>query len=320
MILVTGGAGNIGRRLVSLLPKRSGLRVLVWAKEDDPFVHDQSVQTVRGDVSNLEELDGAFDGVTEVIHLAAAMGGSENDFVTGTLEGTENVVRLCEKYKVKRLMYLSSMSVLHLSKITISDIVDESWDYEPRPEKRGYYTKYKLLAEKVVLDAVKRSSLPACILRPAEVLFPDRPLISIAGGKEIGPAVLSFWDEDSNIALISVDDLVSIMVRLWASGDFEGEILNLSDPYLVSQGAYLAAYQRHCGISKKVVRIPFGFAVGTSRVLEGLTKPLGLQFPVTEYRLRSAVGPRVFSQDAAERYLGEWNYTGVRDYIEEKSD
>jgi hypothetical protein len=91
--------------------------------------------------------------------------------------------------------------------------------------------------------------------------------------------------------------------------------LNIVDPHCVTQSGYLDAYRRRHHRRTVVVRLPFGVVVRGARCIEGVLKPTGLKFPVSEYRLRSAIGPRVFSCEAVSRYLGEWRYTGIQDYL-----
>lgn len=224
MILVTGASGLIGKRLVRALAERAELQVLIRDQTPSPFSNIEHVRVCRGDISDYAAVERAFSGVTEVIHLAAAMHGSEREYIDGTLRGTENVIRCCLEKQVNKLLYMSSLSVLSLSKIPYEAVADESWEYEPLPERRGLYSKYKLLAEQCVVDAVRRHSLPACILRPTDVLQRDAPHLSFATGFKIGTMMLSLIDKRANVPLIEIDDLVSVMLRLLDVCDFRGRL------------------------------------------------------------------------------------------------
>ena len=78
-ILVTGGTGRVGANLVTrLLDKGHDIRTLVYpgdasrANKLDAFAN---VETVTGDLRNLEDVRSAVKGVDAIVHLAAAFGG-----------------------------------------------------------------------------------------------------------------------------------------------------------------------------------------------------------------------------------------------------
>ena len=78
-ILVTGGTGRVGANLVTrLLQKGHDVRSFVYpgdasrAHKLDAFT---SVETVSGDLRNLEDVRSAVKGVDAIVHLAAAFGG-----------------------------------------------------------------------------------------------------------------------------------------------------------------------------------------------------------------------------------------------------
>ncbi len=78
-ILVTGGTGRVGANLVTrLLDKGHDVRSFVYpgdasrANKLDTFTN---VETVTGDLRNLEDVRSAVIGVDAIVHLAAAFGG-----------------------------------------------------------------------------------------------------------------------------------------------------------------------------------------------------------------------------------------------------
>ena len=104
-ILVTGGTGRIGANLVTrLLAKGHEIRSLVYpgdssrAHKLDAFA---AVETVTGDLRNLEDVRRAVQGVDAIYHLAAAFGGPFDNRqyldinAMGTLNLLESVRAAC---------------------------------------------------------------------------------------------------------------------------------------------------------------------------------------------------------------------------------
>ncbi len=116
-VLVTGGAGFIGSHLAEGI-LAAGHRVGVIDNESTgaPENVPSGAAYIRGDVANLSELERAFEGgLDAVCHIAGQVSiiRSFTDPVADlrtNVQGTVNVLQLCLKYKVPRLIYASSMT------------------------------------------------------------------------------------------------------------------------------------------------------------------------------------------------------------------
>jgi hypothetical protein len=111
-ILVTGANGFLGQALVRRLRAEVGepLRLLVRRPPATPPPDD--LQLVYGDLGNPAAVDHAMEGIEVVFHLGAAMKGGNFEYHSGTIWGTRNVIDACERHGVRRLVYVSSLSVL----------------------------------------------------------------------------------------------------------------------------------------------------------------------------------------------------------------
>jgi len=116
MILVTGGAGVMGSRLVRGLVE-AGNKVRVLTLPGDPLVSrlDGLGCDIRyGDVGKRETIEGLCDGCSTVYHLAAVLLSPDPAvFQRVNVGGTRNLVDLSIKAGVQHFILVSSISVTY---------------------------------------------------------------------------------------------------------------------------------------------------------------------------------------------------------------
>jgi dTDP-L-rhamnose 4-epimerase len=122
-ILVTGGAGFIGRHLCrELLERGHEVRVLdalieqVHPDREPPADLPGDVELIRGDVRDGEVVALALRGMTQVVHLAAEVGVGQSMYeverYTATNDlGTAVLMERLIDHPVKRIVTASSMSI-----------------------------------------------------------------------------------------------------------------------------------------------------------------------------------------------------------------
>jgi len=120
-VLVTGGAGFIGKYLVkSLLENNNSVTIFDnfsnSTKKSINFLIDLGVKIIEGDITELPNLQRAIKDHDIVIHLAAKISVSESisnpsETFRINVDGTNNVLIACEKNHVKKLIISSSAAV-----------------------------------------------------------------------------------------------------------------------------------------------------------------------------------------------------------------
>ncbi len=285
-ILVTGAAGMLGRAVAARLAQLGcGSRLLVRRVSQAQML-PTSAEVIVGDVSDANTLDLALEGVAAVLHLAAATRGSRSDFDATNIDGTRNLVEACVKRGACRLVHVSSIGVLdHVGRADAAGRLQEDAPLEPHPEWRGHYTRTKLAAEAVVLDAVHERGLDAVILRPGQILGPGCETVT-----PNGVVTLRGWnlvgDGRSLLPLVYVEDVVDALLLAAFRPGIAGEVFHIVDPAPVTQEQYLARWRaRVPGVPLR--RVPWTLALGAAWCAEWLSRLLRREAPLTRYRVRS---------------------------------
>lgn len=121
-ILVTGGAGFIGSHIVDHLILEKPKEIIVFdnfvrgTKENlKEAMKSKKIKIVKGDITNIQQINKAMKGVDYVFHEAALwlLNCEENprEAINVNIIGTYNVLEACVKNKVKKIIAASSSSV-----------------------------------------------------------------------------------------------------------------------------------------------------------------------------------------------------------------
>ncbi len=106
-ILVTGMSGLIGGMAGRKLAEKYEVRALNRRAVE-------CVETFQADITDLEAIRPAFEGVDIVVHMAAYLGNADAaQQLSVNVEGTYNVFEAAREAGVKRIVFGSSGAVLH---------------------------------------------------------------------------------------------------------------------------------------------------------------------------------------------------------------
>lgn len=140
-ILVTGGTGMLGRRIVPQF-RNAGYNVQIVSRQ--PRQSEDGVRYLVGDLASGEGIDAAVENVEIIVHCAGSNKGDE--------EKTLNLVRAASRAGVRHFVYIS---VVGADRVPVVSGVDRAMF--------GYFAS-KLASERVVAD----SGLPWTILRATQ--------------------------------------------------------------------------------------------------------------------------------------------------------
>jgi 2-alkyl-3-oxoalkanoate reductase len=304
--LVTGASGRLGGALVEQLVAR-GQRVRALCRRPPtggPLRHPR-VDVVLGDLGDAAAVDAAVGGVSTVYHAGAAMRGPWAEHARGTVSGTRNVVASALRHRVKRLVHVSSLSVLHWAALDGACVTEEA-PVEPHPDFRGHYTRAKLLAERHLLGAVRKQNLPAVIVRPGILVGPEGPGLDALNAVVVRRQLVLLGDASSAPPLIDLKSAADLIVRAGCAAALEpGTILHAIGSQATAARALATRLARDHGL--RVRRIPgLVMRVGAG-VVAALARAVGRDAPITPYRMRAADARLRFDCTLARTELG-WTH------------
>ena len=167
-VLVTGGAGFLGKKVVSALLGAGHEPILLVRGGRRPGLSDEAT-VIAGDVRNAEVFMAAAQGCEAIIHSAAMVklwSPRTTDFDEVNVGGIKNAVATARAHQI-RLVYTSSfMAVGPTSKSP----VDESAKH-PGPPFHNDYERTKALADAVAQDYAREGG-DIVILYPGVVYGP----------------------------------------------------------------------------------------------------------------------------------------------------
>lgn len=242
-ILVTGAHGALGRALVRRLTE-FGEPLRLFVRRPPATPPGDKIQLVYGDLGDPEAVDRAVQGIDLVFHLGAAMRGGLAAFASGTVWGTRNIVDACERHGVKKLVYVSSLEVLHNAGHLPDAPVTEKFPYEPFASRRGLYSQTKLEAERTVLQSVEENRIHAIVLRPGQIYGPGADKAQPAGAVSTGDRWVVVGSGAHYVPLVYIENVVDALM-LAAQKDLpNGAIYQLVDPEGIRQKEYVDCVRR----------------------------------------------------------------------------
>ena len=195
-------------------------------------------------------------------HVGAGMRGGTEAFESGTVWGTKNVVASCLRHGIRRLVYVSSLSVLDHAGHKKGVPITESSPLEPHPELRGAYSQTKLIAENLVLDAIRDRNLPAVILRPGQIFGPGAEKTPPSGVIGLAGRWLVMGSGQLPLNLVYIEDAVDALLLAATKPDVSGRVFQLVDPATLTQREYIEAAKRY-GSASRVSYVPKAGALHT---------------------------------------------------------
>lgn len=229
MILVTGGTGLVGSHLLYKLASSNEKIRAIYRNEQklqnvknvfSCYTQDYKtlfdvIEWVKADILDIPSLTNAFKDITYVYHCAALVSFEPHKHASlrkVNIEGTANIVNICISNNIKKLCYVSSIATL--GNTINNEHITEKTIWNPETDHNSYaITKYG--AEMEVWRATQEG-LDAVIVNPGVILAAG--IWNEGSGSLFKKAHkgLTYYSSGS-VALVSIEDVVSIMIALLKS-------------------------------------------------------------------------------------------------------
>ncbi len=235
-ILVAGGAGYVGSKLVPVLLQKgyevTVLDLYLYGKDIFETVTPHPLlREIQGDLRDMDVVEKALDGCDHVIHLACISNDPSFELDPGlgksiNFDAFEPFVQKCKEKNIRRFIYASSSSVYGVKS---EPEVTEDMTLEPLTD----YSKFKAACEEILFKQ-QDDDFICTVLRPATVcgyaprqrldvivniltnLAYNQGKIKVMGGEQMRPN-------------IHIDDMVDSYVHVLEASEekVQGEIFNV---------------------------------------------------------------------------------------------
>ena len=257
-VLITGATGFVGRNVCHATDAdtdaicRAALRRPA-GRRDRP----DGEGAVVGEIDGRTDWSDALRGVDAVVHLAArvhVLSETADDalaaFRKTNVLGTERLVEACRGSSVRRFVYASSI-------MAVGRGADRPYSESTACTPVDPYGQSKLEAERVVLDAGRRSGMETVILRPPLVYGPGvggnflRILKLVRRGLPLPLGMVR-----NARSMMHVDNLTQAIQLCLAHPAAAGETFHVADSIPISTRDLVRCLARHMNRPCRLVPVP----------------------------------------------------------------
>lgn len=314
-ILVTGATGFLGSHLtIALLTQGHQLTLL---GRDFTALQPQlaaGATGVRADLRDRTAVIAACAGMDWVYHVGAlsTAWGKWEDFYQTNVEGTRAVVDGCLQHGVRRLVYVSSPSVIFDGRDHYE--CDESYPY-PQHFSSAYAATKKMGED--LVNAACQQGLPTVILRPKAIFGAgDRALLPRLIERARQGRLPQIGNGHNLVDLTYVENVVHALLLAAQAEAAVGKT------YFITNGEHCPLWPTirtvltRLHFATKLRRLPVGAALLIARLLELNAQRTGREPLLTRYTVGILARTQTYDIRAAQRDLGYQPLVSVAEGLE----
>lgn len=316
-MLVTGGTGFLGRRIVDRLLAQ-GRRVSVSGRTPSPELEARGARFIRAPLEDADAVAAACKGMEAVFHVAAKVGvwGRYPDFFRANVLGTRAVIAGCKAHGVRRLIHTSTPSVVYNG----FDLANAD---ESLPLTKNCPSPYPLTKAAAEADVIAANgpALATVALRPHLIFGPGDPHLvpRILAGARSGR--LRIVGKGTNrVDMVHVENAADAHIAA------ENSLVPTNSPaggraYFITNGEPVVLWEWVNGLLTALgeppvtKRISLGAASAIGRACELIWSllPVGAEPPMTRFIAAELAKDHWFNISAARRDLAYVPRIGMRE-------
>jgi uncharacterized protein YbjT (DUF2867 family) len=289
VVLLTGGSGYVGGRLIPLL-ERSSVQLRCLARDPDKLRSRvrPATEIVRGDVRNASSLDQALKGVHTAYYLIHLMSGSK-DFEVEDRQASRTFAESAHRAGLRRIIYLGGLG--------------DDADPKLSPHLRSRHEVGQILRDSGVETIEFRASL---VIGSGSLSFDLVMALTHRLPIMLCPRWLTTPTQP-----IAVDDVLAYLLAAKNMPPSESRLFEIGGTDVVTYGDILREYARQKGLRRWLISVPVltpylsslwlalvtpaSFEVG-KHLIEGLKNPTVVRdnkalrmFPIRPMGIREAI-------------------------------
>jgi uncharacterized protein YbjT (DUF2867 family) len=283
MILVAGGTGTLGTRVVRAL---SDAPVRVLTRSSDRASH-LSAEIVVGDVREPATLPPALHGVTTVISAVQGFAGTDPGGATAVdLRGNSNLLRAAVTAGAQRFILISAVGAA--------------------PDSALDLRRVKHQAEQAVL----RSGLETLVIRPTVYL--ETWLGILSSMIETKRAVTLFGRGANPINFVSADDVAALVDHATRAPELAGATLEIGGPDNLTLNELARTLLTRHGLPEKINHVP----LPVLRAVATLARPFKPSVAaLAQFGITMDVTDMTLAEDTARARVPGLPLTSVADVV-----
>lgn len=244
MVLIAGGTGRLGTRVVELLTtRRMHLRVLTRDRARAAHL-PEAVEVVEGDVRDFDSLPAAVAGATIVISSIQGLDDRKSSPEATDRDGNRNLIQAAKEAGVGHFVFVSALGA--------------------GPDHPMSMQRAKYAAE----QTLKLSGLSWTIIRPPAFMefwatLVGKPLLETGRTRVFGRG-------NNPVNFVSIGDVATAVEMALVGPDLRGVELDMGGPENLTVNQVVEIFERASGKKAKVSHVP----IPAMRLMSVLMRPI----------------------------------------------